>query len=168
MKNIEHLNRILADNAGRTPQGDPMFKWVEARNLRHAVQTGQDTYDWVPAIDGERWVLAKWQAPPDKDEWDRMFRGALPYPRRGEYVPTDVKLREGFEPNEWVTGEAVNMVNTARALNYKGHLRSIQERLERIDEGKRRRMSDCIDDAITAFSNPFPGSRGGHVSFGGI
>jgi hypothetical protein len=165
---IKRLNGFLADNAGRTPHGEPMFKWIASRDLLYPIQTGTDTFEYAPQVDGDRWVLAKWVAPPTKPEWESMFHGALPYPQRGEYVATDLALKPGMEPTEWVTGEAVGMVQRARALNYRGHLRNLQEMHDKRERDRKRRISDCIDDAITAFKNPFPGRRGGFISFGGI
>jgi hypothetical protein len=165
---IKRLNGLLADNAGRTPHGEPMFKWAFSRELLYPEQTGADTYEYAPQVEGERWVLAKWVAPPSKAEWNSMFHGALPYPQCGEYVATDLALKPGMEPTEWVTQEALGMLQRARALNYKGHLRNLQEMQEKREREHKRRISDCIDDAITAFKNPFPGRRGGFISFGGI
>ncbi|HWR49922.1 MAG TPA: hypothetical protein VN428_02375 [Bryobacteraceae bacterium] len=168
MTHIKRLNGFLADNAGRNPHGEPMFQWIESRRLLYPVQTGIDTFDFEPQVDGERWVLAKWVAPPSRPVWDGMFHGALPYPQRGEYVATDLTLKPGFEPTEWVTSEALGMIQRARSLNYQGHLRNLQDRQERQDKDRRRRISDCIDDCMTAFKNPFPGKRGGHVAYGGV
>ena len=165
---IKRLNSLLADNAGRNPHGDPTFKWIHSRELLYPEQTGVDTFEYAPQIDGDRWVLARWVAPPSKAQWDAQFRGALPYPQRGEYVATDLALKPGMEPTEWVTQEALGMLQRARALNYRGHLRNLQEMHERSEKDRRRVISDCIDDAITAFKNPFPGRRGGFLSFGGI
>jgi hypothetical protein len=165
---IKRLNGFLADNAGRTPHGEPMFKWVFSRELLYPEQTGVDTFEYAPQVDGDRWVLAKWVAPPSRSQWDTQFRGALPYPQRGEYVATDLALKPGMEPTEWVTHEALGMVQRARALNYKGHLRNLREMHDRREKDRRRVIGDCIDDCITAFNNPFPGRRGGAISFGGI
>lgn len=134
MNQVKRLNRMLRDELGTAPNGQPRFKWELTSNLygfeeapngeaNHAV-TGEDgsvlatiilvhqnfqKFCWAEVY-GKRWVLVKWEGI-SEEEWRLRHGYSLPYANNGEYIMTDnMMLADGLEPSELDTLVCINVI----------------------------------------------------------
>lgn len=176
---LKRLNRVLDDNLGRNPYGEPRYKWAHTRELMYPLArpderrtngglyvTGEH-YEMTRQIEEDRWVVAVWEPSPDEETWAAAFKGEVPWPRRGMYYVSDIMLRPGIEPNDQVTNDVLGKVKAKRALTFRDFLDHAEAKAEHMNKETERIQSDYIDDVVTAFGN-IPGKRGGSVSFGGV
>lgn len=192
--NIEKLNELLGQEIGRTPLGDPLYKWEWSDDLLWpAYATGRNTTRNAPApiigsdevenvpmtvpeyksdrqtIKRGIWMVTKWFSTAEllAMNWTQQFPQAE-YPSRGWRIFTDWYNAPGVLPS----------LNDTRILIYalRDQLGLTEKQLGdemAVEDEKRRKeaerpVDDCILDCVPAFVNGRPGKRGGHVSFGGI
>jgi hypothetical protein len=128
-KQIRKLNDLLGERLGRNPHGEPLYKWVQAHELRHYRYTGDKwskvskqtdivaptpQFQDVPAYPhaGRRWAFTSWQ-PANEAEWNKAFGSRVPFRRRGLYVPVLI-MREGKVPNQDITEFFIQQVKAER------------------------------------------------------
>lgn len=172
---LHRVNALLRDRLGSNPRGEPMFKWVHSRDreLFYPLENGQGNYEMAPQVYEDRWVLAKWLAPPSRMEWESVFRGQIPYPRRGYYHAVDTAcdwlLKRGIEPNERITNYLSDIARDQLAMSRKQIMAHFADSRAYRAKEKERIIEDCVGDACTACSGQsIPGKRGGSVSFPGV
>lgn len=172
----KRLSRLLGDNLGRNVHGKPLYQWMQNRELTMPAPRGTD--NWVtrggimiretdvqimPHIEGDRWVLAMWLAPPSRVTWVEQFGFDVAYPENGYYFPTDCILKIGLDPDEGLTQEAIGALRRLRHLtrsDMKQHFESREAASERSTDGE---IGDFIHDKMTAFGQ-VPGLRSGNTS----
>jgi hypothetical protein len=102
------------------------------------------------------------------DRWRTMFPGA-DYPERGWYVTTDYYCKPHQEPtfddNQFLIAQLREQMSGLSA-------QSLYLDMLNADDARNAKTTSTVEDAceneFTAFLNPFPGRRGGPVSFGGV
>lgn len=176
---IDKLNRLLADRLGRHRFGGPLYKWVQAHELKHYRYVGDD---FVPVSKqtglvapkprfveveayphlGRRWVFAVWQHSEEK-HWNSEFGSRVLFHRHGQYFPVMV-MREGKKPDLDITEFFVQQVRAERSKSATQFEREMEEAVAREDRAAWNQIYNIIDDATTAFGND-PGKRSGGVSF---
>ncbi len=176
---IDKLNRLLADRLGRHPYGGPLYKWVQAHDLKHYRYIGDDfvtvskttglvapkprfqEVDAYPHL-GRRWVFAVWQHAEQK-QWESEFGSRALFHRHGQYFPVLV-MREGKKPDLDITEFFIEQVRAERAKSAAQVEQEMEDIFAREDRAAWNRIYSVIDDATTAFGND-PGKRSGAVSF---
>lgn len=171
---VNKLNDLLAERLGRNPHGGPLYKWVQAHELRHYRYLGDDwkvisletgllaptpQFKDVPAYPqaGRRWVFAGWQHL-DQAEHERVFGNRVPFRRRGIYVPVLI-MREGKVPNRDITEFFIQQVQFERAKTAADEEAEIDKLFAREDRSAWNHIYSVIDDATTAFGAD-PGKKG--------
>ncbi len=176
---LARLNRSLEDHLGRNPHGQARYKWAHTRELLFPMVVHSDTrtkgglyvvgqrYEMTRQIEEDRWVVAVWDSPQSREQWDATFRGEVPWPRQGMYYASDIMLLPGVEPNDLVTNDVLGKVKAKRTMTMLDFMEHAEAKVESRKRETERIQSDYIDDVVTAFGN-IPGKRGGSVSFGGV
>lgn len=182
-KELRRLNRILADNLGRTPYGHPLYKWVQNQELkyprkkseewvlRNGIHVAAREYEWepqMPHIGRLQWVLAKWIPPGTMETWVDSYGNGAGYPSQGLYYCTDIILRPEHDPSELATSDAIGKVKAFRSA-FGAREITLQDVIDRqrAAEARDRLASENEIDAYLAsklFLN-IPGTRSGSVSF---
>ncbi len=184
---IERCNKRL-EEVGRSPFGEPLYKWVFVPTLRHwryqegkddwlqhlcgYTPQGQGVHIWIPRPIfeevlafphvGERWALCIWQFQ-DSASWYRQFGSRVVWPPHGYYFPTDKILKPGRVPDLAVTDYFISCIKYNRGKTFAELEKEIEDELLREEQADFNRMHAMILDAMTAFGNK-PGSRSGGVS----
>jgi hypothetical protein len=114
-------------------------------------------------LDDNQWVLARWFVTP-KEEWEATFHGLLPWPHRGLYYPGNGHLPTGEMPDSGNTDYAIQLIQKDRTKTFAEWMNQTEIGLERQERDVDRKLDDMIGDLMTAWGNPRPGQRGGHVS----
>ena len=167
---LSHLNHLLEDALGRVSVG-PLYKWIHSRDLRFGLEQSKRSYEFVPQVDGDRWVLARWIPPPEKSVWEAQMGTTVAYPRGGWYQACDVAcdpiLAQGVEPNERMTYYLIGLQRKQAQMSKREIAARFDAAREYRAKEQDRQLDDYLSSSWTAFGN-LPGKRGGHVSFGGI
>jgi hypothetical protein len=172
--NIKFLNRKLKDALGVSPAGDALFCWRHTGDLT-VRQLEKDGYMDVPQISDEadpmkpanRWAVAVWLPPMHtREQYRAAFGNSMPYPRNGRYTVTDIVLRVGQEPTEWMTDEVIGAEKLRRYRTAVEQQRLFEDRRAKADADKRRVSSDILMDAQLPFKH-VPGTKD-NVSIGGL
>jgi hypothetical protein len=177
-KDIQRLNRRLATDLG-TLHGHPWFQWVWAPDCTYLERQPNTEHErYTPRSWGDRlgkvWVLAEWGPPPvSREVWRRTFAGQFPYPEKGrEIVHGETALPLGMKPDEAVTQFYIKRIREQASTTYAAHLAEINAGLDKQMLDTRKEFMAYADDWFPAYWSSkggahTPGSRGGHVSFGG-
>lgn len=185
MNHIDRLNRRLGEALGLIAN-QPRFSWRWAPDLAYLTRThlGESwtPNNWADRL-GKVWVLTELRrplgmigdtvVPITEDDWWRVFRGTKPFEKLTPYVFTETALIPGLDPSEEKTAF---YIASLREQIEKSVARLEQEGLQELAkdrEDNHREFMDCADDSFPAFWSTnggahTPGTRGGHVSFGGI
>ena len=108
---IDLCNKRLRDALGNAPTGDQRFKWIWGPDLSVFVKVHPlQPVVRVPQVEGPRWALAQWLAPPPLAEWEKQIGNLIPYPAQGRYRATDTCIQEGKLPTEEVTYWAIQRI----------------------------------------------------------
>jgi len=166
---------------GSNIHGQQKFKWMHTTEMFYLLETGGMETRKLPSgiwaavtewkrkcyaeVYGPRWVLTVWQPPEyDREEWFRVFKGAFPWPEKGEFHPVESTLLPvGSEPTEYLTHYTIFMLHRHLGMDYPDHLREIKEDVKRKATAEQSWWDDIVDDAVPAFGN-IPGSKE-HASF---
>jgi|SRR5581483_4652674 len=157
---VEQLNRRLGDALGYVCAGTkPRFSWQWAPDLPY----------WRTRLGGV-WVLCQWIRPlMSPEQWAREFDGRYPYPAEGMFHPhTETALSPGNVPDERLTQNYIRVIDLQMSTTFAEQLIAVEDDLARDKERNELEWVEYVQDQNPAFSNPSPGSRGGHVSFGGF
>jgi hypothetical protein len=181
-RKLAELNELLGAELGRSVLGTGLYAWhfsegwfhtylSEKPEDREAVLLPSGVYSWerkkkvrkmCPELH-DQWVLAKWFAPGSAEEWSKHFGTRLPFPSRGYWIPTNVVLEPGVFPDMAVTQLVIGMIRRERENKYADYMNKTESAIDKADRDHLNRGIDAIQDAFTAFANPKPGARGGHV-----
>lgn len=186
-KQLEKCNDLLRRELGSTPHGDPLFMWKWADELLRPMPTGE--VDWKANIEGgavllpknvmqlrkvapwlnRQWVLCRWTPPPmSRDDWYREFGSRYDFPRRGEWVPTNMALPPDIDPDVLTRGQTFTerMIGLIKQQLNKTFNQLEAEALEAIQKREAEEdafVEEVAREAVPAFAN-VPGSKE-HVSF---
>lgn len=177
-RRINKLNDLIGRELGRTPFGQPIYRWDYSENLYHWMRA--DGYDYEAEPSGllvarpryerrrlalhlhDQWVICMWEAPMPEDQWRTEHGYKLEWPKQGEYYPTNVDLDPGMEPNETFTDVFIGCVKEQR----KKRLIDFYEEAERAADARENAGDSELDaflrDAMPAFVH-VPGKKD-HVS----
>ncbi|HYV63300.1 MAG TPA: hypothetical protein VE958_11535 [Bryobacteraceae bacterium] len=193
---LRRLNRRFGEEFGFNPHGQPNFRWSRTETLFRYVSHGEQYVrtpggiftlqkKYTPRCWAERygkcWILTKWRHYTE-DEWYGMVKGAMPYPKQGDWEPVEtIRLGEEYpdhavEPNLDETQQACAAIRAHRArlssYHYDPHqnvlAREIELESERLQQSKVNSILSGIDselrDLTPAFGND-PGTHGGPLEF---
>jgi hypothetical protein len=186
-KQIELLNRRLREGLG-TLGGQARFAWQYAPEVfyytRRPTAVTFTRHCWADRI-GPVWMLCQWRLPTAFDpetgatkriteaEWWSAYHGQLPYPAKGMYwAQPETACAPGREPTEAETAGYIWSIRRQMDMDFADHLREGNAEMakDRLDTEK-----EFMDEATDWF--PFgwkngqahePGTRGSHISFGGV
>lgn len=193
-KKVRALNERLAQELGRAPNGQPKWGWVRATELPYFLRDGQKevrpkgmlvslvvpTYKrllWADRINqhtdlpfGKSWILANWKVPElTQREWEQSFGSAYPYPAGGMYYARpEIWAAENDPPDDDLTEYVIIALKAQMGKTYADHYFEGKAVLDQEMKERKQYWRDVVDEDWPAFDNPWPGKRGGHVSFGGI
>ena len=183
---IELLNKRLEDELGSN-HGQPRFQWRYAPEVFYYFRNPNSiTYTrhcWADLV-GKVWMLCQ-SAPAQwidheghshqitREGWAQAFRGEFPYPDKGIYVAhSETALAPGVLPDAEETAVWIVSINRQLAKNFNQHVAESTARMQRAREDNEREFMEQADDWFPAFwkngEGHEPGTRGAHVSFGGI
>jgi len=177
-KDIQLLNQRLATELGAL-HGHPWFQWAWAPDCTYYIRRlnapheSYTQHSWGERL-GKAWVLVEWGPPPmSRAAWWSSFNGQFPYPDKGRaIVHTETALAPGFLPDAEVTQYYIHRINSQFSKSYASTLNEINEGLQQDKDACRREFLDMADDSFPAFwkggQGHEPGTRGAHVSFGGM
>jgi hypothetical protein len=164
---LKRLNRVLAQELGRAPNGWPLFKWERPRDLWYLIEYGVD--DITPAglyvtIDrykkvpwSERlgpqfpWILANWMDPGTPQEWHMKYGDVIPYPPNGMYYPL-YGSQIPCDPNDEITAEAICKITAQRSDSFETHLQRSIDADEFQQAAAQAAMEDRIESDWPAFN----------------
>lgn len=160
MTHIDQLNRKLGDALGYVRSGtEPRFSWRWAPDIPY----------WASRL-GKVWVLTQWQKPGmSEQEWRKQFGDRFPYPLNGmHHAHCETALPPGQIPTERLTQNYIWALDQQMSQSFEQQLSAVNAEMAEDKERDYVEWVDKVQDSNPAFSNPAPGSRGGHVSYGGI
>lgn len=178
---IDQLNRRLADGLGLAAGSTfPRFAWKFSTDLnwyyREGMHENFQVQNWADRI-GRVWLLCEWRVPTGFDvmsghqyplsesQWWQMFRGSLPFPKRGEYSPyPETQLKPGQMPTAELTANYIWAIDKQMSADYQKQLSQCSDELHQDHEEFRENQLDEWMDAAPAFGNYDPGKRGGYLS----
>ena len=158
-KTVEQLNRWLGDALGYVRSGSqPRFCW----------QWAPDIPMWAPRL-GKVWVLCQWQKPGmTEDQWNKHFAGRYPYPYNGmHHAQAETALPPGRLPTQELTQNYIRALDWQMSQSFQNQLIAVNNEVAEDKERDYTEWVEYVQDTNPAFSNFAPGTRGGHVSYGG-
>jgi hypothetical protein len=180
-KELNRLNKIIADELGSAPNGEAMYKWSKASDLKQPIRVGNEEYtspgglilmrpkcvlrSWADIGGYDYWVVAHWRGPTMSEQaWDTTFGNFFPYPSRGDYLPVANAHRPIHEdPDEVATRFAVMLLRKSIDRTTQTLLSDLKDQEERDKHVVQGRVDSFVDDIMPAFGN-IPGEKL-HVSF---
>jgi hypothetical protein len=177
-KDIKLLNERLAAELGDL-HGHPWFQWAWAPDCYYYVRRAKAHYEsytrysWADRI-GKVWVMAEWGPPPmSREAWWHSVSGQFPYPEKGrEVVHAETALAPGVMPDAELTQFYIHRINEQASKSYARTLSEITAGLDQDQLATRKEFLDYADEWFPAFwkngQAHEPGTRGAHVSFGGL
>lgn len=175
-QHIAKLNRRLGESLGFAG-AEPRFAWQWAPDChyyyRSDITKSFERFCWADRI-GKVWVLCQWKAPPmSREDWWYSFQGEFPYPDKGTwYVHGESALPPGIEPGDTETAYYIYELRDQMNTSQDAHYRKIMAGLEKDREDNRKEFLAQAEDSFPAFwkngQGHEPGTRGAHVSIGGI
>lgn len=183
--NIQQLNEFLGAELGRVPGGsEPLFKWEWSEDLFWpSYATGGRVEKQSPGgivyFEKEyrrdrmshklrkQWVVTKWCRPEELSQWKENFPGA-DYPANGYRINTDWYNPPGKQPTFEDTRCLVWAIRKQFGMTAGQLADDVQAEQDHRDKAVENEVLDEIREDFTAFMNPYPGKRGGSISFGGV
>ena len=174
MTEIDRLNQKFSDCLG-TRGGQPWFAWKYAPDLlyEHRDQWDQpySRVSWGSRL-GKSWVLCAFLPPEvSREAWTQEFNGELPYPERGRYVPfpeTAISRPPSMEDTVFYIRTLAQQYETSLGEHLSTAIIKCQDR----QDSAQKKFFDMVDDDFPAFwrdgQGHEPGTRGAHVSIGGV
>lgn len=186
MTPIEQLNRRLAEGLG-TIGGQPRFAWRLASDLfyyfRPETALTFQRHCWADQL-GKVWMLCQWNEPKWIDHngqthkitpeaWFSAFRGEFPYPSRGNYnAHPETARTNGTPPTEEGTAFYISTLREQIEKDFATQLTESEGRQEQIKFETEKEFMTAAEEDFPAFwkngAGHEPGTRGAHVSFGGV
>jgi hypothetical protein len=188
MTHVEFLNRRFGEELGRPNGIDPRFAWKYAPEVyyyfRPHYAASFERRSWADRI-GKRWMLCQWRPTElSREQWQQAFRGAYPYPEKGEYkAHPETALWPGMLPTSELTAGYIRtlkdqMLQAELALKAReaGRQDELTIRLEKEAiaqiEAKRKEFYEMTADwepLSWKLDEPhMPGDHDGPVCFGGL
>jgi hypothetical protein len=186
-KDIELMNRRLREALGSIG-GVPRFAWQYSPEVfyytRRPTALEFTHHCWAERI-GKVWMLCQWRVPTAFDpetgatkliteaEWWAAYHGQLPYPAKGMYwAQPETALPVGMTPTAENTAGYIWSIRQQMDKDFETHLREGNEEMaqDRLDTEKEF-MAAADDWFPFGWKNGQahePGTRGAHVSFGGM
>lgn len=183
---IKLLNNRLASELGSN-HGQPRFQWRFAPEVfyyfRNPTAVTFTRHCWADLV-GKVWMLCQ-SAPAQwldheghshqitRESWSQSFHGEFPFPDKGMYVAhSETALAPGVLPDAEETAVWIASIRAQMAKNYEQHVKETTERLAKAREDNEKEfMSEAEEWFPYNWKNGQavePGTRGGHISFGGI
>ncbi len=187
MTTIDQLNKRLGDALGRTGE-HPRFAWKFASEIhyytRAATAVQFTSHAWSDRI-GRVWVIAQFLLPTSfdpntgqtsvitRDQWWASFQGEFPYPDNGMYYAhPETSLAVGRLPDDDETAVMIASIRAQMEKTYDTHLQECTEAAEKSQDEHKKEFFAEAEDSFPAFwrngQGHEPGTRGAHVSFGGV
>jgi hypothetical protein len=177
MTSVEQQNRKLAECLG-SRGGQQWWKWAWAPDLtyfwRRSLDAAWERHCWAETL-GKVWVLCQFRPPEiSREEWNRGYKGELPYPERGRYYPhgETAIYPPGREPS---MEDTVFYIRTLAEQDAKGEVEHLNEAYARAQNAQDQVEKDFMYEAEEQFpafwrngQGHVPGTRGAHVSIGGV
>lgn len=110
------------------------------------------------------WLITKWLSPEQLTDWERIFPSA-PYPSRGYRIQTNWVNRPHYLPSLEDTREFIKQIKDQRSMSARARLEDMNEETTKAEASVDREIEDQIRDSFPAGLNPFPGKRGGSISW---
>lgn len=137
-----------------------------------------------------QWLITRWLAPAQlaglvkgfyigeadplfseevvREHWDRLFPDSE-YPARGLHFMTDWRNKPNMLPTRRDTDLLIHQIREQMSgMSAAAVLAAMEQEATETRAAKTKTNEDMIEDSFTAFLNPNPGARGGHISFGGM
>lgn len=185
-KQIQQLNRRLAEGLG-TVGGQARFAWQFAPEVfyfyRPETALHFERHCWADQL-GKVWMLCQWQQPQWTDHtgqthlitaegWYAAFKGEFPYPGRGSYAAhPETAIAVGTEPTAASTAFYIQTIREQMEKDFATHLAESNGRQEqiRLDNEKEffGQAEEWFPYGWSKGQAHEPGTRGAHISFGGI
>lgn len=176
MTHIDRLNRRLGEALGYVGT-NPRFAWKWSPDVqyyyRSNLATSFERQCWADHV-GPVWILCQFRPPEiSQADWWASFRGEFPYPHGGMYYAhPEVAMPRGMEPDAEETARVIYALRQQMGKGHALHLSEINERLEQGRIANKKEFMDMADDSFPAFwrngQGHEPGTRGAHVSIGGV
>ncbi len=183
---IALLNKRLEYELG-TNYGQPRFQWRYSPEIHYYMRAGTalsfSRYCWADQI-GKVWMICQsaplqWidgdgrVNPITREGWWKAFNGEFPFPDKGMYVAhTETALALGILPDAEETAIIIASIKAQMEKTEAMHARESLDRIAKAREDNEKEFMEMADDWY-----PFnwkngqaqePGTRGGHISWGGI
>ncbi len=183
---IALLNKRLEYELGAN-YGQPRFQWRYSPEvfyyMRGETALSFARYCWADLI-GPVWMLCQsaplqWIDgnggihPITREGWGQTFGATLPFPDKGMYVAhTETALAPGVLPDAQETAILIHSIKAQMAKTEAMHARESLNRMAKAREDNEKEFMEMADDWY-----PFnwkngqaqePGTRGGHISWGGV
>jgi hypothetical protein len=164
---LKRYNRILAEDLGRAPNGQALYKWIRTRDLFYLVEDAVDiitpaglyaTTDnyhkvtWEQRLGAEYpWIVATWQDPGTPGAWFAKYGKVLPYPPQGMYFPLEGS-QIPCDPTEDISHEVVAKVKSQLSMSFDETLSRMLTEADKQDAKQRSDSDDHIDSDWPAFN----------------
>lgn len=185
-KHIIQLNRRLAEGLGMIG-GQARFEWRYSPDVfyfyRPETAVTFERHCWADQL-GKVWMLCQWQEPQWTDHnghtqkitpenWYASLKGEFPYPARGAYKAHPETARpDGSLPTSEGTAFYIKTIRDQMEKDHATHLSESLERQAQIKLDHEKEFYAEADDWWPAFwskgQGHEAGTRGAHVSFGGV
>ncbi len=185
-KHIDLLNSRLAEGLGRIG-GQGRFAWCFAPEVfyfyRPPTALNFERYCWADQL-GKVWLLCQWTEPKwidhtgatrkiTTEDWYASFKGEFPYPDRGAYnAHPETALKMGIHPTAENTAFYIDSIREQMEKDFAAHLAESNARQAQIKLEHEKEFYASAENDFPAFwkngQGHEPGTRGGHVSIGGI
>lgn len=187
MTHIEQLNRRLREDLG-TIGGNARFAWQFAPEIHYYTRRPTaltfTRHCWAERT-GPVWMLCQWRLPTSFDPetgatnliseaaWWSAFQGQLPYPSKGVYwAQPETACAPGMPPTMEQTVGYIWSIRNQIEKDFATHLREGNEEMAKDRLDNEKEFMDSAANEFPAFwkngQGHEPGTRGAHVSFGGI
>lgn len=187
-REIKQLNERLGQALGFAIGSEPRFKWCYAPEVFYYTRTPTSIEFtqrcWAERI-GKKWMLCQWSLPIAFDsatgqtfvlteaQWYEKYQGQLPYPAKGTYAAQpETALPVGMLPDMGDTLGYIHSIRLQMSKDYATHLRECEEEMAADRLENEKQFFAAADSDWPAFwkngAGHEAGTRGAHVSFGGI
>lgn len=172
-KEVERLNKRLADNYGRSPLefgSLPLMAWKWSGDLTYLglnESTGFYETERQMGLDElggqERWVTARWVHQGPKAIWEQTLGKAIAWPDQGLYISDNgMWLRIGERPDDRSTELVIEILKHNRdKMTAADKLEFHAEQRKKAAASTASMISDVIDD----IPDHNPGRQGQHKSY---
>lgn len=184
-RHIEQLNKRLGEALGLVGN-EPRFSWKWSADINYYTKAGEayERVCWAGRI-GKCWLLCQYQGQPTsmdpntgqaspitKEQWWRSFRGFIPYPEKVYKAHPETALIPGLEPSSELNAAYIVSLRRQIEMGFWQHLKEGEEELQKAREENQKEFFEEVDNWFPyGWKNGQahePGTRGAHISFGGI